>query len=146
MSSYETMLEGLTAISKGVEEAQEKFSRLGGKPSEHVRELIDGLFSFARFKEGDRVVLSKTPVITEEQSPGWRGSKHFLKKGAKGWVTNRDWRADLKSFVYGIQFDDESWIHPYTKKIEPIEQQHKHSFCFRESFISPCNEQKDWEV
>jgi hypothetical protein len=75
---------------------------------------------FAPFKPGDRVVLKKTPVIGEDQSHGWLGSKHFLVAGAKGTVKFVDCYNGV--FEADVVFDDETWIdhegkqHPMQEK------------------------------
>ena len=130
---YQKVCEAMKAMTEGVELAQSKMNCIGGKPSEYIQELIDGLFSFAQFKEGDRVQLSKTPRITQEKSWGWMGSKQFLKKDAMATVESVGWRAKGKTFTYGIVFDDETFINSITKKPESVD--HKHSYCFSESYI-----------
>ena len=88
----------------------------------------------ARFKVGDRVELAYTPVITETESWGWLGSKHFLIEGAKATVNDVDYRG---GFGYSVQFDGESWmdrdgvVHPITDRV--------HTYYFSEEKIRSIN-------
>ena len=51
----------------------------------------DALFLFAKFKVGDIVELTDTPVITDKVSWGWLGYKDILVEGAEAKVTEVDW-------------------------------------------------------
>lgn len=64
------------------------------------------IFDLSKFKIGDRVQLTKTPKI--DDTSGWRGSKHFLIKGAKATVSDLYFRKS--SFYYLLCFDDDSYI------------------------------------
>ena len=64
-------------------------------------ELFD---RFCPYKIGDRVQLARDPEIPS----GWYHSKHFLIKGAIATVQSHDFR-DGK-FLFGLIFDEESWI------------------------------------
>lgn len=81
---------------------------------------------FSPFKVGDRVILAKTPNITPEKSWGWMGSKHFLIKGAAGTV--RSVSVDRDGFSFQVEFDDESFIHPFTKQVTPVTEKHTYHF------------------
>lgn len=88
-------------ITQNSQELKYEFNKL--------REYATALFErFAPFKEGDRVVLTKTPKIDKETSWGWMGSKHFLVKGAMATVHDVDYRNGL--FFASLYFDDESWV------------------------------------
>lgn len=60
------------------------------------------------YKVGDRVALTKTPVINEHEAWGWLGAKHFLVKGAIATVVDRQFYDG--HFLFGLHFDDESWM------------------------------------
>lgn len=81
---------------------------LGDWEMERVEEYIDGLFSFAKFKEGDKVAMAKTYPVTKEESWGWLAYRHRLTEGKTAKVVSVDW-CDGR-FVYGVVFDDTSWI------------------------------------
>lgn len=83
----------------------------------------------AKFSVGDRVVISKAPIITETISSGWLGGKHFLIPGAKGAVRSVDFYDG--EYRYDILFDDESWFSSYTKKVTLVDENHKHLYSFR---------------
>ena len=91
----------------------------------------------AKFQVGDRVELALTPEINAHTAPGWMGSKHFLFEGAKATVTEISFRCN--EFRYAVCFDDESWIHTFTKEIHMVEANHKHSYWFDEEQIRPAN-------
>lgn len=93
------------------------------------------LSHYARFKIGDHVQLASTPVITEQNAPGWMSSKHFLVKGARGVVISSDfWESG--NIMYGIRFDDESW-RDLSGNIMLVEPSNRHSYTFRESVLEP---------
>lgn len=98
-----------------------------------LREYAMGLFARAPFKVNDRVRLTKTPIITETKSPGWMGAKHFLVKGAMATVRYVDYIDG--HFCAGVVFDEESFIHPHTKVVTPIELEGRHTFTFWEGDI-----------
>lgn len=71
------------------------------------------------YKIGDRVMLTKTPVINEHQAWGWLGAKHFLIKGALATVAGREFYNG--NFCFGLHFDDESWIDQKGQK-QPVDR------------------------
>jgi hypothetical protein len=81
---------------------------------------------FAPFKVGDRVELAVTPVINEKTRWGWMGCKHFLIKGAAGTVASSS--CGTKGFRFGIIFDEESWISPLDKSVNPTSEPHEFWF------------------
>lgn len=89
---------------------------------------------YAPFKVGDRVELAVTPTINCKTSYGWLGSKHFLKKGAKGTVI--DASCGTRGFCFGVMFDDESWISPIDKTVNLTEPDKRHIFYFDERSLS----------
>jgi hypothetical protein len=95
--------------------------------------------NYCPFKIGDRVELTTTPEITAEKSWGWMGSKHFLIKGAKGTVKEREFFKD--HFGFGIIFDDESFVDSFTKQIHMIEN--KHFYNFSEKWLRKINENEE---
>lgn len=86
---------------------------------------------FCPFKVGDRIRLTKTPVI--EQGSGWYGSRHFLVEGAIATVRNCDWHKG--KFVFNLEFDDESWVDS-EGRIYPIAPERRHMFSFGEDWIA----------
>jgi len=96
------------------------------------------LTHYAKFKVGDRVQLAKTPNINEQNAPGWLGSKHFLVKGARGTVVSADFSIGGSGALrYGIQFDDESWLHPIDKTTVLVEPDRRHEYSFGEEWLEP---------
>ena len=92
-----------------------------------MEEYVDGLFSFSKFKIGDRVELAKDVDCSDK--PGWRGCEHFLKAGAK--ATINDISFSKSGFGYGVQFDVETWM---DKKVaRPVGD--KHQFWFQETSL-----------
>ena len=80
---------------------------------------------FSPLKVGDRAVLTKTPEITRDISPGWYGSKHFLVEGRGGVIT--DVEVYNGKFRYGFQPDNQTWIN-FDKKEAPLDRPHQYSF------------------
>jgi len=74
----------------------------------YVLENANSIWLKSPFKVGDLVQLVKDPEITSENSWGWLGAKHFLIKGAKARINERQFY-DGK-FIFGLSFEDESWI------------------------------------
>lgn len=91
-----------------------------------IEDCIDGLFSYAKFKEGDIVELVRD--IDCSDKPGWGGCEHFLKAGSRASIDEVNFID--RSFRYGVQFENESWI-DQDKVIRPVKQ--KHQFWMRES-------------
>lgn len=100
----------------------------------HLREMAAAyellMNRFAPFKIGDRVKLTKAPVINEKEAWGWLGSKHFLVPGALATVVES--RCGEKGFVFGVTFDRETWMDRHGHE-QPVDQ--KHSYCFREEWL-----------
>src|SRR5258708_7658 len=71
-------------------------------------ECANSLWQRAPFQVDDRVKLNTTPEISAEKSWGWMGAKHFLIEGALATVHHREFYDG--QFVFGLAFDDESWI------------------------------------
>lgn len=90
-----------------------------------------GLFSYAKFRVGDRVQLTRAPVISGSQSWGWQGSEHFLVAGSKATVASRDWGGE---FTYAVVFDDESWK-DRDGVVHPKKADERHTYCFSEDML-----------
>lgn len=86
------------------------------------------IFDRCPFKVGDRVQLTKTPVINEAESWGWMGFKHFLVEGALATVQARSFYKG--KFRFDLCFDDESIIDSYTKEV--VKSNKKGVFVFYE--------------
>lgn len=94
--------------------------RLSGGNLHHWRYVLENANSIwqkSPFKVGDLVRLTKTPEISKEKSWGWLGSKHFFIEGAIAKVVERQFYDGL--FVYGLMFEDETWIDMNGKKNLP---------------------------
>jgi len=89
--------------------------------------------TYAPFKVGDRVQLSKTPVINEKTAPGWRGSEHFLVKGAAGEVAEAE--CVNGKFRFSILFDQETYIHPCNKV--PTTPERRGTYSFGPDYLEP---------
>lgn len=102
-------------------------------PDEYYIDILiaayEELLRHAEFRVGDEFVLIKK--VDFKNAPGWAGCKHFMKPGATGKVIDVSY--NLGGFSYGVEFDDESFVHPVTGKIEPILQ--KHIFHFRSGYL-----------
>lgn len=108
---------------------------LGFKLNE-ILESYASLFNrFCPYKVGDRVQLKEDLDIPQDS--GWYSSKHFLIKGAIATVREVGYRDDL--FSFGLEFDNESWVHYRTGKIIPIEGYRKHLFYLPETKIEALN-------
>lgn len=98
----------------GITKAKDLLSWIHNKPDtsnfdlESVYEAATLFYCRHPLAVGTRVIMIKTPDINEKDTPGWMHSKHFLKKGALGEVT--------EIYVYkgkvrvGVIFDDETWL------------------------------------
>jgi hypothetical protein len=90
------------------------------------------LSKYAKFHVGDRVRLVLTPKISEADSPGWMGSKHFLVVGARGEIRDVDVYKD--TFTYHIEFDSESWIDS-NGVVNLVEPERRHTYNFSERYL-----------
>lgn len=126
-------------ILEAIDDFQSGLNKLSRGPAKYyvnkVNDQINLLFDrFCPFKEGDRVVLTKTPLINEKVAPGWVHAKHFLVKGSIGTVTSRD--ADAKGFHFNVTFDNDTWIDASGTE-RPTERER--AFGFREGSLAPYN-------
>ena len=80
------------------------------------------VFNLCPFKVGDLVTLTKSPQIDRDNAPGWMGAKHFLKKGAKGIVKDREF-LDGKFIIY-VEFLEETYMNNIGKKVVPDRPAH----------------------
>jgi len=99
--------------------------------------LLKSLHDLSKFKEGDRVKLSKEPEISSTKNYGWLGSKHFLVKGALGTIKEVSHFNGV--FRYSIEFDEET-ICVGNSRVIP---KRKASFCFEEEYLISSNEIKN---
>ena len=65
---------------------------------------VEGLFSFAKFKEGDKIQLKETHVFDH----GWKTCNPTFTNGAVATIYSVDWRKDT-GFTYDLVFDNEYW-------------------------------------
>lgn len=137
------MKDKVSEILKGIEQLQKAQDKLNavlssGPASFYFKKLgnyIDGLFSFAKFKEGERVQLARDYDCSK--APGWAGSEHFLKEGATAVVSDIDYNE--RGFIYGIVFDNETWL-DQKGVARPVIS--KHEYSFRESDLDPVRSKK----
>jgi hypothetical protein len=88
------------------------------------------------YKMGDRVALTKTPIINKNEGWGWLGSKHFLVQGAIATIVERDFHDG--HFIFGLHFDDETWIDNNGNK-QPVD---RHAmYMFWETYLTSANYQ-----
>jgi hypothetical protein len=80
----------------------------------YVLESANTIWERCPFKVGSFVILNRTPEITNDKSWGWLGAKHFLIKGARGVIKDREFYNG--KFIFSISFDDDSWIDSYGVK------------------------------
>lgn len=73
-----------------------------------LREMVEGLFSFSKFKEGDRVKMAATVPVNEKEAPGWWCYRHLLTKGSRATIKEVDWYEG--SFRYRVLFEENSWM------------------------------------
>jgi hypothetical protein len=88
---------------------------------------------YACFRVGDRVKLASTPVIDEQHSPGWIGSKCFLVKGAVATVMECCIRP--KGISYHVVFDNESWINSSTGELMLVDADRRQWYTFGEEAL-----------
>lgn len=87
---------------------------------------------FCPYQVGDKVKLTKTPVI--EKNSGWYGSRHFLIEGAIATITERDYYQG--KFTFFLVFDNETWID--SQGVErAVTENNRHVFGFSEDWINP---------
>lgn len=125
-------------VREGYKAIKDGMKLLDGGPLEFYMEKLTGCYDllisrFSPFKVGDEVELAKTPIITEDKSWGWMGSRHFLKVGARGVVREVD--VDGEGFTYYVAFEEDSWIESHTKRVHPYPPKERHTFGFREGWI-----------
>jgi len=136
--SMPTKLRNILTEMNNLRRAQAQFEQsLAGGPGRFYIEkfniYIDGLFSFAKFKVGDGVVLGET---VNPLPCAWIPFEHFLIKGSEALVGDIDY--DEKGFRYGIEFDAESWIDGKGKEHKKLAV--KSQFWFYESMLAPINQ------
>lgn len=121
----EKIIEGIQTLEK-----------LSGGNLTHWRYVLNNansLWKRCPYKVGDKVQLNKTPEISFEKSWGWMGGKHFLIEGAVAKVADRQFYDG--QFVFGLMFDNETWISPTDGKLNlPYS---KCIYSFGESWLVP---------
>jgi hypothetical protein len=124
-------------VKQGLKLLDEGMRLLGAGPMDYYAQRLVGCYEFlltlAPHQPGDRVRLIDTPVITERESWGWLGGKHFLVKGAIAVVHSVE--ANFDGFSYFLKFEDDSWINSYTKEVNPRPPKERDIYGFREKWI-----------
>ena len=98
----------------------------------YILQSANSLWQNCPFQVGQLVRLNKTPEITQEKRWGWMCGKHFLIKGAAATIETRSFYDGR--FVFGLLFQDDSWI-SYDGKINPHTE--KHIYSFGQSWLEP---------
>jgi len=133
MSDVESYAKDLVKISKATKEFSATIATAcGGSLNYGIDKVVESYLSmydrFCPFKEGDRVMLCKTPDLSN--APGWQHCSHFLKRGAGAAVCSRGYHNG--KFTFQIIFDDESWVNSHTGTETPVEVDKRHQFRFSE--------------
>jgi hypothetical protein len=97
-----------------------------------IQECVEGLFTFAKFKVGDRVKMAATYPINKEDSWGWMAYRHLFKSGSKATVVSVDWYNN--TFNYMIEFDQNTWIDDQNN-IHPCSKDSHHNFSITEKWL-----------
>lgn len=100
----------------------------------YVLENANSIWSRSPYKMGDLVRLKKTPIIDKKTSWGWLGAKHFLIEGNVGKVADIQFYNGL--FIFGIEFDNESWIDYEKNEHAPDTLS---IYTFSENWLAPAN-------
>lgn len=126
----EKVKEGLKLLDQGMRQ-------LGAGPMDfycrQLTECYEYLLTLAPHQVGDRVRLVDAPDINERDSWGWMHAKHFIVKGAVATVAHVE--ADGEGFSYFLQFEDDSWINSYTKRINPRPAKDRGTYGFRGKWL-----------
>lgn len=134
MSTATDVLDTLEKLEKSIKEA-------GYILKSELRLYYKGCMAASKFKVGDRIQLSKTPVINEKEAWGWMRSKHFLIMGAIGTVKEVDYSENVKGegvYIYSISFDDETIMLEYPisgSQASVHSTPHRHEYSFGESYL-----------
>ena len=125
--------ESLAAIKDKVSELDRLLNagELGFKLNEILSTHASLFNRFCPYKVGDRVQLKESLDIPEGH--GWHHCRHFLIKGAIATVKDCGYRDDM--FVFGLTFDDESWVRYDTQEVVPSKDDQKHLFYLSENWI-----------
>lgn len=103
----------------------------------YIREttdFIDTMFKrFCPFDVGDKVKLTKTPIINEKESGGWMGFKHLLKKGCVGKIDEVGFSNSKFCFIFIP--DRSTWIDSTGKEHLYEEDNRKPRFSFNEDWL-----------
>lgn len=134
-----------------LENINEKLASLYGGYSERPRleVLAEGLFSLAKFKEGDIVYFVKDIECTG----GWASSKHFLIAGNSATVRSVNFNCQLIDDVKVFQFEysvvpqGQTWIRSY--RIDGVDTEvgditSPYAFSVYESQLTEAFHKSDW--
>lgn len=133
MSNTVKYSESLATIKDKVSELDRLLNagELGFKLNEVLSTHASLFNRFCPYKIGDRVQLKETLDIPKDS--GWYDCRHFLVKGAIATVKDSGYRDDL--FVFGLIFDEESWVRYDTQEVVPSKDDQKHLFYLPENWI-----------
>jgi hypothetical protein len=145
MGNVESYLSEIDEFLGEVRSLHKKLDLQSGYKMERIVETFNSMFErFCPFRVGDRIELSYTPEITNEKSPGWRGSKHHLIEGAPGTVVSRDFVKD--HFRFDVKMDLESWVPSFgDDKGRWSSVSARHTYCMYEGQIRPSTKE-EWII
>ncbi len=90
---------------------------------DEARQALGGEFAYTMKQ---LVNFRRLLITTTDPNSGWRGSQHFLVKGAIAQVMHVE-AYDDGDLKYEITFENESWV-DLKGEIRPITQKHTYSF------------------
>lgn len=141
MSTEQTAEATATAIKEGLAEIENGMKKLNSSSMSYTMSCMVNaqqllLTKYATFKVGDRVQLTKAPVINAAVASGWMGARHFLIPGAVATIqtVKVPQEGDL---YYGLVFDEESYL---DSKDRPVLADRKHQFCFAIDYLEVASE------
>lgn len=91
------------------------------------------VFNLAKFSIYQKVKLRHTPQIDKSNNFHWKNYKHFLIAGSTGIIVNREFTKG--QFVYHVVFDQDSYIHVFTKAKILNDPDQKHVFLIPEDWL-----------
>ena len=90
---------------------------------EQLEECKKALMTYAKFKVGEKVKLTTTPIINDSICPGWLCYKHILVKGSEARIEAVDYYKG--NFRYSLSFNGADGVFSfYEKDLAPIQKQY----------------------
>lgn len=98
----------------------------------NLKGYLEGFFTLAKFKPGDRVQLVDDVNPTEDSRPGWVAYAPTLVHGAKAEVAHVDFCSHLDpsifEFRYDIRFDTQLWVSSMDGEVKESDERSLFSF------------------